>query len=95
MGTEEAIIYSYDIATVPSILPAFANKKDIIVVDEVCRGPCAYLNPPAANCEGAATRAAMMPCGPQTIRTFSPARFEADTWSMCQHAPSARWLSKR
>jgi serine palmitoyltransferase len=36
MGTEEAIIYSYDLATVPSILPAFANTKDLIVCDEVC-----------------------------------------------------------
>ena len=41
MGTEESIIYSYDLATVPSVLPAFANAKDIIVCDEVtCRsGP--------------------------------------------------------
>ena len=35
MGTEESIIYSYDLATVPSVLPAFANAKDIIVCDEV------------------------------------------------------------
>jgi serine palmitoyltransferase len=35
MGAEEAIIYSYDIATVASIIPAFANRKDVIVVDEV------------------------------------------------------------
>lgn len=35
MGTEESIIYSYDLATVPSILPAFANAKDLLVCDEV------------------------------------------------------------
>eukprot|EP00884_Botryococcus_braunii_P003700 jgi/Botrbrau1/13330/Bobra.0334s0007.1 len=33
MGTEESIIYSYDLATVPSVLPAFANAKDLIVCD--------------------------------------------------------------
>ena len=36
MGTEESIIYSYDLATIPSVLPAFANAKDVIVCDEVC-----------------------------------------------------------
>lgn len=35
MGTEESIIYSYDLATIPSVLPAFANTKDLIVCDEV------------------------------------------------------------
>ena len=35
MGTEEAIIYSFDIATISSIIPAFANRKDVLVVDEV------------------------------------------------------------
>ena len=35
MGTEESIIYSYDLATIPSVLPAFANAKDLIVCDEV------------------------------------------------------------
>lgn len=35
MGTEEAILYSYDLATLPSILPAFASKKDLILCDEV------------------------------------------------------------
>jgi 7-keto-8-aminopelargonate synthetase-like enzyme len=35
MGTDEAIIYSYDIATVSSIIPAFANRKDVLIVDEV------------------------------------------------------------
>jgi serine palmitoyltransferase len=34
MGTEEAIIYSYDLATLPSIIPAFANRKDLIIRDE-------------------------------------------------------------
>mmetsp|Transcript_38146 Transcript_38146/g.107806 ORF Transcript_38146/g.107806 Transcript_38146/m.107806 type:complete len:485 (-) Transcript_38146:161-1615(-) len=34
MGTEEAIIYSYDVATLPSIIPAFANRKDLIICDE-------------------------------------------------------------
>lgn len=34
MGTEEAIIYSYDLATLPSIIPAFANRKDVIICDE-------------------------------------------------------------
>lgn len=36
MGTEECIIYSYDMATVPSVIPAFANAKDVIICDEVC-----------------------------------------------------------
>ena len=36
METEESIIYAYDLATVPSILPAFANAKDLIICDEVC-----------------------------------------------------------
>lgn len=36
LGTQEAILYSYDLATVPSILPAFANRKDVIVVDASC-----------------------------------------------------------
>ena len=35
MQTQETIIYAYDLATVPSILPAFANAKDIIICDEV------------------------------------------------------------
>ena len=43
MGTEESIIYSYDLATVPSVLPAFANAKDVIVCDEV--RPCRLLHP--------------------------------------------------
>lgn len=34
IGTEEAILYAYDMATVPSVLPAFANKRDLIVCDE-------------------------------------------------------------
>lgn len=34
MGTQEAILYSYDLATLPSILPAFANKRDLLVCDE-------------------------------------------------------------
>ena len=35
MGTDECILYSYDMATVPSVIPAFANAKDIILCDEV------------------------------------------------------------
>ncbi len=38
LGTEEAIIYSYDIATVASVIPAFANRKDLLVVDEKVGG---------------------------------------------------------
>lgn len=38
MGAEEAILYSYDIATISSIIPAFANAKDLIVCDEVGPG---------------------------------------------------------
>ena len=33
---QEAILYSYDLSTVPSVLPAFANKRDLIICDEVC-----------------------------------------------------------
>jgi serine palmitoyltransferase len=36
MGTQEAILYPYDLATLPSIIPAFANRKDVIVADEGC-----------------------------------------------------------
>eukprot|EP00210_Caulerpa_lentillifera_P006703 g6405.t1 len=37
MGMQESIVYSFDLATVPSLLPAFASAKDVIVVDEcVC-----------------------------------------------------------
>ena len=35
MGRQEGIIYAYDLSTIPSVLPAFANAKDLIVVDEV------------------------------------------------------------
>ncbi|KDD71868.1 class I/II aminotransferase, partial [Helicosporidium sp. ATCC 50920] len=34
MGVPEAILYSFDGATLPSILPAFANARDLIVVDD-------------------------------------------------------------
>ena len=37
MGTAECIIYAYDLSTVPSVLPAFANARDLIIVDEVNR----------------------------------------------------------
>lgn len=37
MGTQESIIYAYDLATVPSVLPAFASAKDLIICDEVSR----------------------------------------------------------
>ena len=43
MGTQESIIYAYDLATVPSILPAFANAKDLIICDEVSREKLAAL----------------------------------------------------
>ena len=33
LGVEESIVYSSDIATPQSVLPAFANRKDILVVD--------------------------------------------------------------
>lgn len=33
-GTAEAIVYSHDIATMPSVLPAFASAKDVIVLDD-------------------------------------------------------------
>ncbi|MEW5306544.1 MAG: hypothetical protein WDW36_009000 [Sanguina aurantia] len=39
MGTPAAIIYSFDLATVASIIPAFANRLDILVVDECCAYP--------------------------------------------------------
>jgi serine palmitoyltransferase len=31
MGTQEAIIYSYDISTIASVVPAFASRPDILV----------------------------------------------------------------
>jgi serine palmitoyltransferase len=34
MGQEEAIIYSYDISTIASVIPAFASRPDILLVDE-------------------------------------------------------------
>ena len=37
VGTEEAILYSYDVATPSSIVPAFAKRGDIVICDEaVC-----------------------------------------------------------
>lgn len=39
MGEEEAIIYSYDIATVASVIPAFASRADVLVMDEGCGYP--------------------------------------------------------
>ncbi|CAD7696398.1 unnamed protein product [Ostreobium quekettii] len=39
MGTQETIIYSYDMATAASVLPAFANAKDVIVCDEAVHYP--------------------------------------------------------
>lgn len=39
LGTEGAIVYSYDIATVSSVIPAFAQANDILVVDEFCGYP--------------------------------------------------------
>ena len=39
MGQEESIIYAYDLSTIPSVLPAFANAKDLIIVDEVFPPP--------------------------------------------------------
>ena len=39
MGTQEAILYSYDLATMPSVLPAFASAKDVIVLDDACPWP--------------------------------------------------------
>ncbi|KAG2495338.1 hypothetical protein HYH03_006608 [Edaphochlamys debaryana] len=38
-GTPAAIIYSYDVATAASIIPAFANRKDIVIMDEYCSFP--------------------------------------------------------
>lgn len=38
MGTEDAILYSYDQATVTSVIPAFCKRGDIVVYDEaVCQ----------------------------------------------------------
>lgn len=42
MGQEESIIYAYDLSTIPSVLPAFANAKDLIIVDEVTPPPPPY-----------------------------------------------------
>ena len=33
MGTEDAIIYSYDMATVTSTIPTFAKRGDLLLVD--------------------------------------------------------------
>ena len=62
MGTEESIIYSYDLATIPSVLPAFANAKDLIVCDEVS-GTARHCSQPASLLfisESAAGPAALM-----------------------------------
>jgi serine palmitoyltransferase len=34
VGAEEAILYSYDLATLPSLLPAFAGRGDLLVLDD-------------------------------------------------------------
>lgn len=39
MGAQEAIIYSYDVATMTSVLPSFASRKDVIVLDDLCPWP--------------------------------------------------------
>ena len=39
MGSAQAIVYSFDIATMPSVLPAFTTKKDVIVMDEAASWP--------------------------------------------------------
>ncbi|GMH35333.1 hypothetical protein BSKO_03201 [Bryopsis sp. KO-2023] len=39
MQTEEAIIYSFDMASAASVLPAFANRRDLIVCDEAVHYP--------------------------------------------------------
>ena len=39
MASEEAIVYSFDIATMPSVLPAFASRKDVIVIEDSASWP--------------------------------------------------------
>lgn len=39
MATEQAIVYSFDIATMPSVLPAFASRKDVIVIEDSASWP--------------------------------------------------------
>ena len=39
MGTAQAIVYPFDIATMPSVLPAFATRKDVVVLDEAACWP--------------------------------------------------------
>ena len=34
LGTEESILYSYDVATISSVIPAFAKKGDVILSDD-------------------------------------------------------------
>lgn len=34
MGQEEGIIYSYDISTIASVIPAFASRQDLLVLDD-------------------------------------------------------------
>lgn len=33
-STEEAIVYSYDVATISSVIPAFAKRGDLLLIDE-------------------------------------------------------------
>mmetsp|Transcript_10811 Transcript_10811/g.28373 ORF Transcript_10811/g.28373 Transcript_10811/m.28373 type:complete len:465 (+) Transcript_10811:398-1792(+) len=35
-STEEAIVYSYDVATISSVIPAFAKRGDLLLVDKAC-----------------------------------------------------------
>eukprot|EP00958_Prasinococcus_capsulatus_P017294 scaffold1942_cov351-Prasinococcus_capsulatus_cf.AAC.13 len=39
IGTEDAILYSYDVATPSSVVPAFAKRGDIVVCDEAVSYP--------------------------------------------------------
>lgn len=39
MAADEAIVYSFDIATMPSVLPAFASRKDVIVIEDSASWP--------------------------------------------------------
>ncbi len=34
LSTQGTILYSYDLATIPSVIPAFANRNDLIICDE-------------------------------------------------------------
>lgn len=93
MGTEEAILYSYDLATLPSILPAFASKKDLIICDEV-GGSCGLEPAGALGPQDLSIRLALLMLGLAAIPGAPAEGTRAPCNCRLQHASSQSPLKK-